>query len=181
MYDIYIYIYIFFSFWLTSLCKTDSRSIHDSTKTQFHSFLWLNSIPLYICTISSLSITTLSPKLYLAEWLSLVLDCWQWFRIIFTTSSVTWKLNLDANQVYIASFLDGQSTSAPLGEESLPRKRGRTTWIGEQLPLMGVRGCISMIQAAKCILGCQPAWRSNLWSTDRTRWGIRSLGYSQEE
>ena len=33
--------YLFFSFWLTSHCITDSRFIHITKMTQFHSFLWL--------------------------------------------------------------------------------------------------------------------------------------------
>ena len=51
--------YLFFSFWLTSLCMTDSRSIHLTTITQFRFFLWLSNIPLYICATSSLSIQLL--------------------------------------------------------------------------------------------------------------------------
>ena len=46
--------YLFFSFWLTSLCMTDSRFIHITTMMQFHSFSWLSDIPLSICTLSSL-------------------------------------------------------------------------------------------------------------------------------
>ena len=40
--------YLFFSFWLTSLCMTDSKSNHISKMTQFCFFLWLSNIPLYI-------------------------------------------------------------------------------------------------------------------------------------
>ena len=48
--------YLFSSFWFTSLCITGSRIIISLQLTQMHSFLWLSSIPLYICTMSSLSI-----------------------------------------------------------------------------------------------------------------------------
>ena len=41
---------------VSSLCIMVSRSIHVSTMTQFHSFLWLSSIPLYIQTMCSLTI-----------------------------------------------------------------------------------------------------------------------------
>ena len=41
--------YLFFFFWLTSLCKTGSMFIH-LTRTNSNSFLlWLHNIPLYIC------------------------------------------------------------------------------------------------------------------------------------
>ena len=36
--------YLFFSFWLTSLCMTDPRSIMSLQKTQFHPFLWLSGV-----------------------------------------------------------------------------------------------------------------------------------------
>ena len=49
-------LYLFFSFWITSLCMTYSRSIHSLQITQFRFFLWLSNIPLYICATSSLSI-----------------------------------------------------------------------------------------------------------------------------
>ena len=39
--------------------KKKSTTIHVSTNDQFHSFLWLNTIPLYICTITSLSVPQL--------------------------------------------------------------------------------------------------------------------------
>ena len=48
--------YLFFSFWLTSLCMTVSRSVHVSTNDPFCSFLWLSNIPLYIYTTSCLSV-----------------------------------------------------------------------------------------------------------------------------
>ena len=47
-------IYLFFSFWLTSLCMTVSRS--NSINDPILFLLWLSDIPLYICTTSSLSI-----------------------------------------------------------------------------------------------------------------------------
>ena len=47
--------YLFFSFSLTSLCMTDSRSIHLNTNNSI-SFLFMTNIPLYICATSSLSI-----------------------------------------------------------------------------------------------------------------------------
>ena len=46
--------YLFFSFWLTSLCMTVPKSTHISTNGTI-SFLWLSTIPLNICAISSLS------------------------------------------------------------------------------------------------------------------------------
>ena len=39
---------LFFSFWLTSLYMTVSRSIHASTNDSISLFLWLSNIPLYI-------------------------------------------------------------------------------------------------------------------------------------
>ena len=48
--------YLFFSFWLTSLCITGSRFTHLTRTTQICFSLWLSNIPLYICTTSSLSI-----------------------------------------------------------------------------------------------------------------------------
>ena len=48
-------LYLFFSFWLTSLCMTDSNSIHLITNTSI-SFHFMTNIPLYICATSSLSI-----------------------------------------------------------------------------------------------------------------------------
>ena len=48
--------YLFFSFWLTSLCMKDSRSIHLTTNNSISFFSWLSNIPLYICATSSLSI-----------------------------------------------------------------------------------------------------------------------------
>ena len=47
--------YLIFSFWLTSLCIIDSSFIHLIRTGSMHSFLWLSSIPLYICTTASLS------------------------------------------------------------------------------------------------------------------------------
>ena len=52
--------YLFFSFWLISLCIiTLSRFIHVSTNNPILFFIWLTNIPLYICTWSSLSIPLL--------------------------------------------------------------------------------------------------------------------------
>ena len=48
--------HLFFSFWLTSLCITGSRSSTLLELTQMSSFYWLSNIPLCICTTSSLSI-----------------------------------------------------------------------------------------------------------------------------
>ena len=48
--------YLFFSFWLTSLCIRGSSFIHLPKLTQLPSFLSLSNIPLYICTTTSLSI-----------------------------------------------------------------------------------------------------------------------------
>ena len=42
--------YLFFSFWLTSLCSSTSLE-----GTQICSFVWLSTIPLYICATTSLS------------------------------------------------------------------------------------------------------------------------------
>ena len=53
-----------FSFWLTSLCMTDCKSIHIAVNTQFHSFLWLSNVPLYLRITSSLLI------------------CWWTFRLL---------------------------------------------------------------------------------------------------
>ena len=39
--------YLFFSVWFTSLCMTDSRSIHISTDGSISFFLWLSNIPEY--------------------------------------------------------------------------------------------------------------------------------------
>ena len=49
--SIYIcsYIYLFFSFWLTSVCTTDSMFFH-ITPNDSMSFLLVTNIPLYICT-----------------------------------------------------------------------------------------------------------------------------------
>ena len=64
-FHIYIYIYIythiniqylFFSFWLTSLCIRDLSSSTSLAQTQIHSFLWLSDIPLFVGTTTSLSI-----------------------------------------------------------------------------------------------------------------------------
>ena len=46
---------MFFSFWLHSVWQSLGPSM-SLQMTQFHSFLWLSNIPLYICTTSSLSI-----------------------------------------------------------------------------------------------------------------------------
>ena len=46
--------YLFFSFWLISLLIIGSRFIY-LIKIQLCSFLWLNNIPLYICTTTFLS------------------------------------------------------------------------------------------------------------------------------
>ena len=40
--------YLFFSFWLTSLYITFSRSLHGSANDTIYSFLWLSNIPLYV-------------------------------------------------------------------------------------------------------------------------------------
>ena len=42
--------YLFFSFWLTSLCMTNSRSSHISANGTISSFLWHSNISLCICT-----------------------------------------------------------------------------------------------------------------------------------
>ena len=54
--------YLFSSFWLVLLCITDSRFIHISTNNLIFSFLWLSNIPLYIWTMSSLSIKPLKEE-----------------------------------------------------------------------------------------------------------------------
>jgi len=46
---IYVHIYLFFSFWLTSVCTTDSMFFH-ITPNDSMSFLLVTNIPLYICT-----------------------------------------------------------------------------------------------------------------------------------
>ena len=60
---IYIYIYVniwyLFSSFLTSLCIIGTRFSQLIELTQMCSFLWLNNIPLYICTTASLSIQLL--------------------------------------------------------------------------------------------------------------------------
>ena len=48
--------YLFFSFWLTLLCMTDSRPIHFSANDLILSLLWLSDIPPCIRTTSYLSI-----------------------------------------------------------------------------------------------------------------------------
>ena len=48
--------YLFFSFWLSSLCMTVSRSIHVTANDIILFLLWLNNIPLYIYITSSLFI-----------------------------------------------------------------------------------------------------------------------------
>ena len=48
--------YLLFSFWLASLSITGSRFIHFIKLTQMCSFLWLSKIPLYIHTVTPLSI-----------------------------------------------------------------------------------------------------------------------------
>ena len=48
---------LFFSFWLTSLCMTDSRSIHLTTNNSVSFLFMASNIPLYICATSSLSIS----------------------------------------------------------------------------------------------------------------------------
>ena len=48
--------YLFFSFWVSSLCITDSRFIYLTT-SDWDSFLfWLSDVSLCVCTTSSLSI-----------------------------------------------------------------------------------------------------------------------------
>ena len=57
--SIYIYInirYLFFSFWLTSVCTTGSRFIHLTRPDSNLFFYMADIIPLYMCTTSSLSI-----------------------------------------------------------------------------------------------------------------------------
>ena len=46
--------YLFFSFWLTSLCITGSKFIY-LAKTDSDSFLFMANIPVYVCTTTSLS------------------------------------------------------------------------------------------------------------------------------
>ena len=48
---IYALRYLFFSFWLTSLCMVGSRSIHVSANDTI-SFLYMANIPVYICITS---------------------------------------------------------------------------------------------------------------------------------
>ena len=49
--------YLFFSFWLISHHITRSRFFHlTRTNSNFFSFLWLNNIPFYTCTMTSLTI-----------------------------------------------------------------------------------------------------------------------------
>ena len=48
--------YLFFSFWLISLFTTGSRFIHLTTTDSNSFFLMAETIPLYICTITFLSI-----------------------------------------------------------------------------------------------------------------------------
>ena len=54
--------YLFFSFWLTSLCIIDSQSIHSTTYDPV-SFFFMANIPLYICTTSSLTNHTLGDSI----------------------------------------------------------------------------------------------------------------------
>ena len=63
LFHIYIYIYIYVniqdSFSFSDLLHSVWPSLGSSTSiqmTQFYSFLWVSNIPLYICTISSLSV-----------------------------------------------------------------------------------------------------------------------------
>ena len=51
--------YLCFSFWLTSLCMTLSRSIHGTSNDPILFLLWLCNISLYVCTRFSLSIPLL--------------------------------------------------------------------------------------------------------------------------
>ena len=52
-FHIYVLIYnLFFSFWLTSLYITGFRFIHCSRTDSNPPFLWLSSIPLYVCTVT---------------------------------------------------------------------------------------------------------------------------------
>ena len=68
-----------FSFWLTSLCMTDSRSTHISTMTQFHSFLWLSNIPsecLDSCCWNWESLLSLHPSWHTAQSLPSISRKW---------------------------------------------------------------------------------------------------------
>ena len=67
-----------FSFWLTSLCMTDSRSTH-ITMTQFHSFLWLSNIPsecLDSCCWNWESLLSLHPSWHTAQSLPSISRKW---------------------------------------------------------------------------------------------------------
>ena len=48
--------YLFFSFWLISPVRQYLSPSTSLQMTQFHCFIWLSNIPLYICTTSSISI-----------------------------------------------------------------------------------------------------------------------------
>ena len=48
--------YLLFSFWLIHSVWQSLNPAMSQQMTQFHSFLWLSNIPLYICTTTSLSI-----------------------------------------------------------------------------------------------------------------------------
>ena len=62
---IYEFVFLFLTYFIP-YDMTDSVSIHISTNEQFCSGLWLSSIPLYICTTSSLPINlSLNIKLFL--------------------------------------------------------------------------------------------------------------------
>ena len=52
--------HLLFSFWLTSLCITSSRSIHFISTDSICSFVWLSNIPLHICC----SVSQLCPTLF---------------------------------------------------------------------------------------------------------------------
>ena len=68
--------YFSFSFWLTSLSMIISSCIHVAANGIFPSFLWLSSIPLYICT-TSLSIHLLMDiKVVSMSWLLWTVLLW---------------------------------------------------------------------------------------------------------
>ena len=81
-------------FSLSDLLHSVWQSLDPSTSlqiTQFHSFLWLSNVPLYICTTSSLSIHLLM-GMWLLPWSGYCKECCNehWGACVFLNYGFLW-------------------------------------------------------------------------------------------
>ena len=112
-----INIYLFFSFWLASLCVTGCRLLQAQFNWHISSSLWLSSIPLYVCTTTSLSIH---------QWTSRLLPCpgvvnsaavnigvqVSFWIMFFSRYKIHWKRTWQPTPVFLPGESHGQQSLA---------------------------------------------------------------------